>query len=339
MFAMAVPGVGPLLAEEVAELDGATVRDCGSDSRSDVVRFEVRGGDRRQALRLSLAEDLFVEFGQTLRSEGDDPRWIAQRLWRPQRAERALSVWSQLAGGLHATMSFRVIVRVLQERSFLRTELRRELVRVVGDSRPRWRAGDPAQLELWAIEYRPGQFVAGLRASDVHMRQHEGRETERPGALRPTVAAALVRLAGQPPGVLLDPCCGSGTILAEAIGAGWTAVGTDIDRDAVAAARSNVPGAQIEAGDVRHIGLPDGAVSACVSNLPFGQRYQVQGDTREWLGAALGEMARVTRAGGRVIVLVPGIPRAAVPSALRPLRSQRLRLLGTRTQLSCYERA
>ena len=67
------------------------------------------------------------------------------------------------------------------------------------------------------VEYQPGKIVAGLRVSDLRMRQHEGRDIERSGALRPTVAAAMVHLAGKPDGILLDPC-GSGTILAEATG-------------------------------------------------------------------------------------------------------------------------
>src|SRR6266498_3694785 len=131
------------------------------------------------------------------------------------------------AGPLRARMTFRVIVRTLSERSFRRTELRRALTDEVGRRQPKWRIDDPAALELWAIEYQPGRFVAGLRASDVRMRQHQGRAAERTGALRPTVAAAMVRLAGEPRGRLLDPCCGSGTLLAEAQHRGWQGSGGD----------------------------------------------------------------------------------------------------------------
>ncbi|HLB76798.1 MAG TPA: hypothetical protein VJO72_07170, partial [Candidatus Dormibacteraeota bacterium] len=60
------------------------------------------------------------------------------------------------------------------------------------------------QIEVWISEYLPGRFVAGLRLSDVKMRQHEGRLVEREGALRPTVASAMVRLAGDGAGLLLD---------------------------------------------------------------------------------------------------------------------------------------
>ena len=61
-----------------------------------------------------------------------------------------------------------------------------------------------------------------------------------PGSLKPTVAAALLSLAGVRPGTrVLDPCCGAGTILieAEAVQAeGW---GGDIDLQIVKAAQNN----------------------------------------------------------------------------------------------------
>jgi SAM-dependent methyltransferase len=373
MFAMAIHGLAPLLGEEIAELDGAVVRDQGFDGRADVVLFDLppayleparsaeperaarperagRGGRavrpvrvRPSArLRLGLAEDVFVEVGRTLRADGDDPRWIAKRLWGQTRIQRALAAWSALTGGDSHDPGYRVVVRVLQERSFLRSELRREVTRTIKGSHPRWRVQDPATLEIWVSEYRPGQFVAGLRVSDLRLRQHGGRTAERPGALRPTLAAAMVRQAGpppgSPPGLLLDPCCGSGTVLAEGIAAGWTVYGSDVDAGAVKIAKRNVPKAHIGVGDVHHIDREDGSVDACVSNLPFGQQFEVTGDMGSWLGAALGEMNRVTRPGGRVVVLAPDVPRSAVPGELRQTRSYRFRLLGTWTRLYCYDK-
>jgi len=339
MFAIAVPGLGPIVSRELDRLPGITVQDAGFDGRSDFIVFEVARGGRGAVFDLGLTEDVFVEVGRTLRSEGDKPGWIAGRIWRPERVQRALSVWAEEVRPLSGAMTFRVIARVLQERSFMRTELRRQLTDAIQRDRPKWRFGDPAQIEVWISEYSAGRFVAGLRLSDAGMRQHEGRLVEREGALRPTVAGAMVRLAGDPDGLLIDPCCGSGTILGEALTAGWEAAkGSDIDPEAVEIARRNVPDADIHLGDARKLDVADASVGGCVSNLPFGQQYSVEGDMNVWLQNVLREMARVTRSGGRVVLLAPDIPRSIVPAQLRMRDRFQIRLLGTRTTIWVYDR-
>jgi SAM-dependent methyltransferase len=338
MFALTVPGLAPLLSKELRRLPGVNVKETGFDGRSDVVVFEAAAVSRKAVLSVGLAEDVFVEVGRTLRSEGDRPGWIANRIWRPERVQRALSAWATAVRPLHRTMSYRLISRVLQERSFLRTDLRRHMSELIRQDRPKWRIGDPAQLEVWIIEYRSGRFLCGLRLSDSGMRQHQGRQTERTGALRPTVAHAMVTLAGTPSGELLDPCCGSGTILSEALATGWTARGRDIDPAAVKVAHRNVPEAEVRSGDVRSLDLPDGSVDACVCNLPFGRQYEYDGDPTRWLTAALGEMVRVTRPGSRIVLLVPEVPSRALPGALRERERLPIRLLGTRTVIRAYDR-
>lgn len=215
-------------------------------------------------------------------------------------------------------------------------DLRRTLTQVIGKHKPRWRVEDPAQVEVWITEYQQGRFVAGLRLSDARMSQHEGRSVERQGALRPTVAAAMVGLAGTASGSLLDPCCGSGTILAEARAAGWEALGVDIDSDAVDIAATNVPTADVQVGDARRLEAEDSSIGACVSNLPFGQQFAVEGEMSAWLGAVLREMERVTVPGGRIVLLAPSIPRSVVPGGLQFMERHMIRLLGTKTSIWMY---
>ena len=320
---------------EAADL-GVSVATTGFDGRSDVVAFGTGRGGRAAVLGLRTIEDVFVEVGRASRTDGDDARAIARRVWRPAEVERALSVWAAEIRPLSAAMTFRVVARVLHERSFLRTELRREVAGVVGADRPSWRSADPAELEVWVSEYRSGEFVAGLHLSDARTRQHDGRQVERPGALRPTVAAAMVMLAGEPSGTLLDPCCGAGSIVAEAIARGWTASGLHIDPDAVDVAQANVSGAAFSVGDVRNLDVPDGSLAACVSNLPFGRQYRFQGPRVEWMRSVLGQLARVTRAGGRVVLLAPQLPLPA--QGMRLTGRYPIALLGTNTTIWALDR-
>lgn len=345
MFATVLPGLTRIAGRELESLGGIRVTGQGSDGRSGVVLLEANRGCRQQLRSASTVEDLFAEVGRAQRADGDRPDRIASRVWPPGRVQRALSVWAEEAGPLTAAMTFRVIARVRTETSFLRTDLRRELTRVIAAGKPKWSIADPARLEVWISEYAPGRLVAGIRLSDASMRQHRGRAAERPGALRPTVAAAMVGLAAPPGpagpagGRLLDPCCGSGTILAEALAAGWAAEGRDIDPSAVDISRRNVPDAAVKAGDARRLDLPAASVGACVSNLPFGRQYGVQGEPGPWLAAVLAEMARVTRPAGRIVLLAPQVPGRAVPAELSMLERHPVRLLGTRTTIWAYARA
>ncbi|HEX6447665.1 MAG TPA: methyltransferase domain-containing protein [Streptosporangiales bacterium] len=338
MFALTVPGLAPALRGEIDETPGLAAGEAGDDGRSDVVRLTAGRGARAATLGLRTAEDVFVEVGHARRGEGDSAAAVARRLWQGELVQKALSAWAEEAGPLTASLTFRVVARVLDERGFLRTELRRRLTETIGRDRPRWRGDDPARLEAWAVEYRPGRFVAGLRLSGAAMRRRDGRRVEREGALRPAVAAAMVRLAGAPDGTLLDGCCGSGTILAEAAAVGWRPAGVDIDPDAVRAAAENVPAASVRTGDARHLDVADAGVAAYVGNLPFGRQYRVPGDRTAWLRAVVAEAARVTRPGGRVVLLVPDLPRPAVPPGLRRTDLLPIRLLGAKTSIWAFDR-
>jgi 23S rRNA G2445 N2-methylase RlmL len=337
MFVTCLPGLTPLVGTQLGQA-GVRITADGFDGRADLLMVEATADGRNSVLAARSIDDVFVEVGRADRSRGDSPHQIASLLWQPESVQRALSVWAQYRQPLNKGMTFRVITRVLSEKAFRRTDLRQRLTQRIGQDRRRWRTADPAQIEVWACEYRPGSFVAGLRLTDAQVRQHGGRTAERPGALRPAVAAAMVALAGEPSGTLLDPCCGSGTILAEALEAGWSAAGEDIDEEAVRIARLNAPAAMINRGDVRKIALPDASVAACVTNLPFGRQYQVQGQMDEWLGAALEDIGRVVKPGGEVVVLAPDIPRLAVPAAFTSNGKFGITLLGTRTAIHRYRR-
>jgi 23S rRNA G2445 N2-methylase RlmL len=131
-------------------------------------------------------------------------------------------------------------------------------------------------------------------------KRDDGGQAGRPGALRPTVAAALVRLAmadvdlGIAARGVYDPFCGSGTIVAEAMQLGLPVFGSDIDEGAVLATRARISSladgrvrgnrADDLAADLMHrvfrhdvlSGVP-GRVTASIvaSNLPWGKQVKV----------------------------------------------------------------
>ncbi|MQB01927.1 MAG: hypothetical protein GEU78_16915 [Actinobacteria bacterium] len=136
-------------------------------------------------------------------------------------------------------------------------------------------------LNLW---HRP----VGKRAHDA---------SERPGALRPTVAAAVVRLAlaDLDPAItaqgVYDPFCGTGTIVAEAAHLGLPVFASDIDDQAVELTRQRLSGEyardsasaaaelrhRVFAHDVRRGPAQRVTARIVVGNMPWGKQIKVKG--------------------------------------------------------------
>jgi len=115
-------------------------------------------------------------------------------------------------------------------------------------------------------------------------------------------------------------------------------MGRDLDPSAVEITQANAPNAAVDVGDARTLDLSDEFVSACVSNLPFGRQHVVAGSAADWLQAVLGEFTRVTRAGGRVVVLTPTLPKSAIPRRLQLTGRYPITLLGTKTTIWALDR-
>lgn len=126
-------------------------------------------------------------------------------------------------------------------------------------------------------------------------------------ALAP-VAAAVIRRSGLRAGeTVLDVGTGTGTAAGLARGQGRTVIGLDAAAGMLEIARRQVPGVRFVDADFTEIPLPDHAVDVvmAVHALLFA-------DDRV---SALREWRRVTRAGGRVSLSVPG-PGDVVPAVV-----------------------
>jgi ubiquinone/menaquinone biosynthesis C-methylase UbiE len=110
-------------------------------------------------------------------------------------------------------------------------------------------------------------------------------------------APAVERLlAPVPPGVALDAACGTGRHSAALAGRGHQVVGIDASSPMLARARSAVSQASFVEGDLESLPLRSGAVDVAVCALALAHLPR--------LGGAVGELARVLRAGGHLVVSV-----------------------------------
>lgn len=89
--------------------------------------------------------------------------------------------------------------------------------------------------------------------------------------------------------------------------------------------------------DARDLPYQAGEFDAVVTNLPFGRQFRVGSGRDAWLASALREAARVTRTGGRVVLLAPP-PLPHQVAGLVLAGSHPVRLLGVAARIWAYER-
>jgi 23S rRNA G2445 N2-methylase RlmL len=138
------------------------------------------------------------------------------------------------------------------------------------------------------------------------------RQDQVPASSHPTVAAALARLAPRhKDDVVWDPFAGAGAELVERARLGPYARlhGTDLEKEAVAAARANAKRAGverivIEKGDALDPLVPPDGVTVIITNPPMGRRVQ-RGTHADLLDRFVERAFEVLMPGGALVWLVP----------------------------------
>ena len=109
-------------------------------------------------------------------------------------------------------------------------------------------------------------------------------------------AAVAELLSAVPVGDALDAGCGTGRHAARLVALGHTVSGIDLTPEMLEIARANVPEASFEVADLRELPFPDSSFSVAVCGLALAHLPA--------LDAAIGELARVLKPGGRLIISV-----------------------------------
>jgi 23S rRNA G2445 N2-methylase RlmL len=347
---MVLPGLEPVAAEEIADDLGGEVKRAG---RGLVVFRVAEVTDA--LLELRTAEDVFLLAWGT-----DSLTYRAEDLRSIRRWTAADADWEQLLRLHHAVRpkpkgkpTYHLVTQMHGRHGYRRVDALEALAKGLAGKLPAsWRPADEnAAVEIWlTIDERTA--VCGLRLSDRTMRHRTWKLEHRPASLRPTVAAAMVRLAEPAAGqVLLDPMCGAGTILAEAIDhARRRQLGTlqvwggDLEKDAVRAAEYNLRRlgpARLQAWDATRLPLEDASIDRIVSNPPFGKQLGSAEEAADLYRRMLPEYNRVLRPGGRAVLLVsehPPLRDAARGAGWKLLRQLDVRVLGQPAVISVWRK-
>jgi tRNA G10 N-methylase Trm11 len=128
----------------------------------------------------------------------------------------------------------------------------------------------------------------------------------------------MCRLAEIGPGSrLVDPCCGAGTILAEAAALGAHAVGGDLVFETLTSAAANLRTTSPQPGlvrwDARRLPLAGGWADAAICNPPWDVQVTASSGVDRFYRELLGQLLRPVRKGGRAVLLVEAADRAQGP--------------------------
>jgi tRNA (guanine6-N2)-methyltransferase len=334
------PGLEEIAGEEIARTLGGEIKKTGRG----VVVFRVPQIDEG-LLHLRTTEDVFLLAWGT-----DQLSYRAEDLDRIRRWTAREPDWPNLLRLHHAVRpkpkgkpTYHLVAQMEGHHGYLRRDARQALADGLAGVFPAsWRpAEENAAIEVW-LTIDGATAVCGLRLSDRTMRHRTYKLEHRPASLRPTVAAALVRLAGARPGhVVLDPMCGAGTILAEHLAAARSVrgdhcppLGGDLDFAAARAAAVNlrrVGPAHTLRWDARRLPLADGCVDRVLSNPPFGKQLETPEAVLPLYRAMVPEYDRVLRPGGWAVLLTSEarlLNDAARAAGWKSLRQVKLRVLG-----------
>jgi 23S rRNA G2445 N2-methylase RlmL len=355
---MVVPGLEPVADEEIRTRLGGEVKRTGRG----VVVFRVPEIDG-SLLRLRTTEDVYLLGWGTdqLSYRSDAPEQI--RRWTRREVDwgHLLRLHQAVRQRTKGKPTYRLVTQMTGEHGFRRRDAQQALAEgLAGKLPPGWRyVAENALVEIW-LTIHGATAVCGVRLSDRTMRHRSYKTEHLPASLRPTVAAALVRLADVGPGhVVLDPMCGAGTILGEALYVTrprrrrddeeeepvpqvW---GGDLDLNTLHAARTNLwklGPVFLARWDARWLPLPGASVDRIVSNPPFGKQLGRPEEIGPLYRRMVQEYDRVLRPGGKAALLVGDL--APLREAVRQVgwgavRQVRARVLGQQAFLSVWRKA
>ncbi len=335
-FLLATRGLEDLVRTELLELPGSCVREVGYR--------RIAGYATPSSLsRLRLVDDVFLDLGSAqgvlhTRAGLQQFTALAAELPLARANQEVLRVRS-----LPRLPKLAISVSFVGRRNYSGPEIREAVAHGLvrqGQSIALVERDDEADLGL-RLFIDHGDVHCGLRLFRQPAHQRAYQRWHRPGGLRAPIAAAMARLALAGPGMLVaDPCCGTGTLLAEASALGAVAFGADAAGDALAAAQAAIRAqggvARLWRGDAGALPLPEGGLDALLCNLPWDRQVAVDQRGAAMLHRQIADAAaRALRPGGRAVLLTTEPAWLPLPGAT----IREISCSGARPQLVTWTRS
>jgi len=347
-YAFVHPGLESVAADEITRDLGGTVK----KTDRGILVFRVPH-ITPELLQLRTVEDVFL-----LAWGSDALTYRTADLDKIRKWTHSEPDWSRLLQ-IHHTIrpkpkgkpTLHIVTQMTGEHGYRRRDARDALMAGLAGHIPgSWKiVEENAAVEIW-LTIHGKVAVCGVRLSDRTMRHREYKLEHLPASLRPSLAAAVVRLGGAAPGhVVLDPMCGAGTILAEQMEIAHrrrfdaiTILGGDIDRSAVQAARINlhrIGRSHLACWDAGRLPLAAASVDRVLCNPPFGKQLGRPEEIGPLYRRLVSECNRVLTTDGRAVLLV-GEPALLHPAAIavgwQSIRQLRVRVLGQPAALTVW---
>ena len=355
LYAMVHQGLEDIAGEEIAHTLGGEIKRSGNG----IVVFRLDDIDRA-VLQLRTAEDVFLYGWGTdqLSYRAKDLDSIQKWTERDVRWDTLLQIHHAIRPKPTGKPTVRFVAQMNGVHGYRRVDALKAMTRGLAGKLPAsWRhAEENAAVEIW-ITIDNAMAVCGMRLTDRTMRHRTYKYEHLPASIRPTIAAAMVRLADLKPNqTVLDPMCGAGTLLAEAHlsikgrkssdGKEWPMqfIGGDIDKSHTRAALTNLRQfniADVRKWDARELPLEDASADRILSNPPFGKQLSTPEEIVPLYRETVREMDRVLRPGGKSVLIVADARalRAAVERVgWKQERHVQLRMLGQRAFISAFRK-
>lgn len=285
------PGLEDVTAGEVVEnLPGAAV-----DIRTGWIRVETPAVD--DLLRLTTVHHVIELRSESEARTLDDVR---ERLTSVDFPE------------LETAASFRVSSKISGDHEFGTMDLQRAAGGILHE-----RYGTPVDLENFELNVRVDlhgtQLIAGIQITRDSLGDRIKRARALRSAIKPTIAAAMIRLAGahRGAGTIIDPMCGSGTIPIEAarINPALDVLASDWDEETVEVARETIASCELQikplVADARHLGETHaGRFDFIVTNPPYGVRQAKRTSIARLYRSLLPSFLNALTDSGRIVLIV-----------------------------------